>query len=372
MDLHDLNALKVNQPDFNENRYPTSNGAHPDTINNTQSTPPNPPPRDNQQTQRSIPGYGNFNQNSYGASPMFNSFSNTSGYNTYGHNGFSSPYSSSMMNSAGGYGIGQNSNGFLRSAEDSSRGAFQSIESVVSAFTAVAAMFESTYFAVYNSFRAVVGVADQFHRLKTQLSSILSAFALVRFFKYILRKLIRIIRLGRVSANVSEILTNTDSVWSIAEKYNDAEKLVMESKKSSTNWPLIMFFGVVFGGPWLIWKILSSVDVNSKDNSLWMTGKIDHFIAVSEFDYDSLNVDELSFKRGHRIIIAPKEYQPNVRGWLLGSVDGTTHGIMPANYLKIMGKKQGENSKIEQNRLNVINELPKQENLDAIFEDKGF
>ena len=65
-------------------------------------------------------------------------------------------------------------------------------------------MFESTYFAVYNSFRAVVGVADQFYRLKTQLSGILSAFALVRFFKYLLRKLLRIIRLGGDSSLDSE------------------------------------------------------------------------------------------------------------------------------------------------------------------------
>ena len=37
-----------------------------------------------------------------------------------------------------------------------------------------------------------------------------------------------------------------------------------------------------------------------------MNGKIDHFIAVSEHDFDAVNVDELSFKRGQRIIIAPK------------------------------------------------------------------
>ena len=99
-----------------------------------------------------------------------------------------------------------------------------------------------------------------------------------------------------------------------------------------------------------------------------MNGKIDHFIAVSEHDFDAVNVDELSFKRGQRIIVAPKgknnylsikyvfvtrfclkyffkEYQPKLRGWLLGTIDGKTQGIMPANYLKILGKKIGENSK---------------------------
>ena len=67
-----------------------------------------------------------------------------------------------------------------------------------------------------------------------------------------------------------------------------------------------MFLGVVLGGPYLIWKILSSIESLNKDDSLWMSGKIDHFIAVSEHDFDSVNVDELSFKRGQRIIIAPK------------------------------------------------------------------
>ena len=52
----------------------------------------------------------------------------------------------------------------------------------------------------------------------------------------------------------------------------------------------------------------------------------------------------------HMIIIKLSlliEYQPRVRGWLLGTVDGKSQGIMPANYLKILGKKSGENVKTE-------------------------
>ena len=150
----------------------------------------------------------------------------------------------------------------------------------------------------------MVGVADQFYRLKTQLSSILSAFALVRMFKYILRKLMKILRLPALTNELAE-LTGSNEAWQMETNANNAEKLVM-AKRSSTNWPLVMFFGVVFGGPWLIWKILSSIESNNKDDNLWMTGKIDHFIAVSEYDFDSVNVDELSFRRGQKIIIAPK------------------------------------------------------------------
>jgi peroxin-13 len=89
----------------------------------------------------------------------------------------------------------------------------------------------------------------------------------------------------------------------------DAESFVKDNKRR-TNWPLVLFFAVVVGGPWLIWRILSSIDGIHSDNSSWMSGKIDHFVAVSEYDYDAENSDELSFKRGKKIIIAPK-------GWLL-------------------------------------------------------
>ena len=92
----------------------------------------------------------------------------------------------------------------------------------------------------------------------------------------------------------------------MAKDINDSEKFVKENLKQQTNWPLIMFLAVVLGGPYLIWKILSSIESLNKDDTLWMTGKIDHFIAVSEHDFDSVNVDELSFKRGQRITIAPK------------------------------------------------------------------
>lgn len=166
-------------------------------------------------------------------------------------------------------------------------------------------MFESTYYAVYNSFRAVVGVADQFYRLKTHLSGILSALAIVRVLKFLYRKCLRLLKLTAAIATNSPIGDSSNDLWSEAKVLSDSERFVKESSKRPTNWPLIMFLGVVLGGPYLIWKILSSIE-SSKDDTLWMSGKIDHFIAVSEFDYDAANNDEISFRKGQRIIIAPK------------------------------------------------------------------
>lgn len=77
-----------------------------------------------------------------------------------------------------GYGQGPDSN-FARLAEEQSRGAFQSIESVVNAVSSVANMLNSTHNAVYSSFRAVIGVVEQFGRLKTQVSFLLKKTNLI-------------------------------------------------------------------------------------------------------------------------------------------------------------------------------------------------
>jgi len=63
----------------------------------------------------------------------------------------------------------------------------------------------------------------------------------------------------------------------------------------------------------------------------------------------------------------------------LGSIDGLTQGIMPANYLKIMGKKQGESCIKIGNGLSapvtcqtLTETVKKSDKLEAIFEDKTF
>uniref|UniRef100_A0A8R1EMS0 Peroxin-13 n=1 Tax=Caenorhabditis japonica TaxID=281687 RepID=A0A8R1EMS0_CAEJA len=93
-----------------------------------------------------------------------------------------------------GYGQTPESN-FTRLAEEQSRGAFQSIESVVNAVSSVANMLNSTHNAVYSSFRAVIGVVEQFGRLKTQLSSVVVSLALVRWAYKFWRWLLVMLRL---------------------------------------------------------------------------------------------------------------------------------------------------------------------------------
>jgi len=46
------------------------------------------------------------------------------------------------------------------------------------------------------------------------------------------------------------------------------------------------------------------------DRSGWTSGVDDHFVAVAEYDFDAQNDDELSFKQGSLLTIAPKGVLP--------------------------------------------------------------
>jgi len=70
-------------------------------------------------------------------------------------------------------------------AAESSRPAFESIQAVVQSFNSVSMMLESTFTAMHMSFQALLGVAENFTRLKTfmmKLYSTIVSFKLARWF----------------------------------------------------------------------------------------------------------------------------------------------------------------------------------------------
>lgn len=208
----------------------------------TRMAPPLPP-RAVQQSFR--PSYSSFSSSysPYGSSPYgggYSPYSYGSGYGVGGYGGRLLPHSEDVAPSR-----------FVQQAEESSRGAFQSIESIVHAFASVSMMLDATFSAVYNSFRAVLDVANHFTRLRAHLTRVLSAFALVRTLRYLYRRLQRL--LGRRTD------VEVDDLW--AESATDALATTASrgiDDQSVKSWPIILFFAVVFGGPYLIWKLLSS------------------------------------------------------------------------------------------------------------------
>ncbi|KAJ8264261.1 hypothetical protein GJAV_G00147120 [Gymnothorax javanicus] len=274
--------------------------------------------------------------------PAYSSLSTT--YNPYGSSlyGGYGPYSYGM-----GSGLGYNHfrvedtppSRFVQQAEESSRGAFQSIESIVQAFSSVSMMMDATFSAVYNSFRAVLDVANHFSRLRVHFTKVFSAFALVRTLRYLYRRLQRILGLRRTSEE--------DDVW--ADSAGTAmvaagvggPGAIDPMGNSVKSWPIFLFFAVILGGPYLIWKLLSSAEEVEQITTNWASGDDDHVVARAEFDFSAASEEEISVRAGDMLNLAPKEQQPRVRGWLLASLNGQTTGLVPANYVKVLGKRRG-------------------------------
>lgn len=174
------------------------------------SGPPPVPPRPFVQNQSQFGSYGNGLYGG-GGMPMFGSgYGNSfgAGYNSFGggYGGYSSGYSNNFGASYGNYGSGYGMGGmgynrfgntansmdpesrFIQIAEESSRPAFQSIESLVSAIGNIAAMLDSTFFAITSSFRAILGVAANFGRLRGVFAQFWSTFAILRSLSWIYKK----------------------------------------------------------------------------------------------------------------------------------------------------------------------------------------
>nr|XP_054924561.1 peroxisomal membrane protein PEX13-like isoform X1 [Dermacentor andersoni] len=245
-------------------------------------------------------------------------------YATNGIYGTSGLYGTGGMYGAGGsYGGGP----LQQLAEESTRGAFHSVEAVVQAFASVSLLLESTYQALHSSFRAVVGVADQFGRLKLHLAHTLSALALVRSLRWLLLRAWYLLR-GRSGM--------TEAAWNQATRAGSAiPSTSPPPTDGSSSWPIVAFFSFVVGAPWLLWRIFSAA---ARREARWAFGEEEHHVAVALYDFQPEAPGEIAIRAGQEVRLAPKELQPRVRGWLLASLDdGRQVGLVPANYVKVLG-----------------------------------
>jgi len=258
--------MNSNRDNFNNN-FNTNNIDMPSMSG---SIAPPLPPRPNQLSSNSNSyRFGGYGSNGFGlgqqmgsySSMYCNPFNGLAPYGNYGYNRFNN-----YGNNNSYYGVNSQENDFVRVAEESSRQAFQSIESIVQAFGSVSMMLESTYYAVHSSFRAVIGVADHFSRLRQHLAQILSTLAIIRTFKWIIRRLLYLIGIRRFNETEEKAWTHASNSNPIASHLTpdgtfDTSELTSRGRSS---WPIIIFFGVVLGTPWLIWRLLSTISGNDK------------------------------------------------------------------------------------------------------------
>lgn len=163
-----------------------------------------PPPIPQSPFEQNSYGYGGGYGSAGGYGMGFGGY-NTGGYSAGGFGGYGGYGGYGGMSGLGGYGGGYGSGyggynrfggmhgndpeqRFIQMAEASSRPAFESIESLVSTIANIASMLDSTFFALTSSFRAILGVAANFGRLRSVFAQFWTSFAIFRGLKWIYRK----------------------------------------------------------------------------------------------------------------------------------------------------------------------------------------
>ncbi|KJE94403.1 peroxisome biogenesis factor 13 [Capsaspora owczarzaki ATCC 30864] len=307
----------------------------------------------------------------YGSSMYGSQYgSSYGGYGGYGggygssYGGFGGGYGSSYGGYGGGYGMGGMDDGMHPSslttrAEESSRTAFQAIENIVQAFGSVSMMLESTFHATYSSFRAVLGVADHFARLRHQLASIFSAIAVFRTVRYIVLRLLRAmgLRSPRIDAQLANISSAMRQERMARAPSVDANGNPTPASPKSKSWPIFLFVAVVFAFPWAIWRLLRE-EVAAAQGEQPALGPNDPASSATTgtplqqqqqqqqqqpqqparaararalYDFISREEYECSFSAGDELTVM---LPPNGSGWLRARVAGRD-GYVPEQYVKV-------------------------------------
>uniref|UniRef100_A0A336MUK7 Peroxisomal membrane protein PEX13 n=1 Tax=Culicoides sonorensis TaxID=179676 RepID=A0A336MUK7_CULSO len=309
---------------FNRQGVPTSGFSRP--------TPPAVPPRPyggSSMAYNNI-GYGNsYFGSGYGGMGPFSSFGMPGGMYGSGFNRY--PSYGSGYSSMGG---GDAENRFIQIAEESSRSAFQSIESVVNAFLNIAQMLDSTYYALTSSFRAVLGVAANFGRLRGLFSQFWTSFAIFRYVNWILKKLMYMLRLSNIDPGAQVL----------QEAFEAAKAGPTEIPQKNSSIAVIAFLAFISIGPYLLMKLLGNVSNAAIEETKNPKSWVNPIEAIVQYDFVGSTPAELSVRCGQNILVAPENVH-NVHkllnsGWVLSSVDGVSSGLIPVNYIE--SKKQAK------------------------------
>jgi len=308
------------------NQTSSSEAANRNTSSNPSSPPPLPArPLTYSPYQRYQPytglGVGFPNYGSFGSY----------GYNGYNQGGYNSHHISPER--------------LMQFAEEHSLPGFQYLESVVRTFSSVSYMLDSTFYAVNSSFHAILGVAEHLSKVKLQLSQVFSAISTIKIIKYLYTKFMQLFGLKRANEEWSDHLWSSLSSSSQSNQEGGISNIHSHQAKGKLS--RFLYSCLVLSAPLLIWKLiqpmLESVGQTSPaaEDQDWVQGIGEHYLANVLFQFTPGSSGELGIEAGKKIRVAPQSKQPRVRGWLLAACDGKT-GLVPANYIKILGKTEGK------------------------------
>ncbi|KAK9473782.1 peroxisomal membrane protein PEX13 [Dipodascopsis tothii] len=298
------------------------------------------------------PSYG---MSSYG-SPYGSGYNALGGYgggSYFGSNG--SPFYSGFGSQYGGFqghgygGLGGGAGMPPGGVESSTMATFQMLESVVGAIGGFAQMLESTYMATHSSFFAMMGVAEQFANLRHAFGSLFGIFALFRFLRGLWERVT-----GRRRKNQGLNMTEFEQFKKSAGGPGK------ENRKRVSLMPLVLFLGAVFGGPYVLSKLIRAIAARqesqqqlpqihpdrgaSQELAMIDPSKLEFAKALYEFVPENETI-ELPLKRGDIIAIVGKESNSDGAGWWRGRLrDGRT-GYFPSNYVEVIRRRGADAEK---------------------------
>ncbi|XP_031831559.1 peroxisomal biogenesis factor 13 isoform X2 [Nomia melanderi] len=184
-------------------------------------------------------------------------------------------------------------------------------------------------------------VAENVGRLRSTLGQLFSTFALIRFVKWLYRKIVR-------NNGFEHEGSMNEELWK-----KSLAKIGNENVNTSF-WSGFLIFSVFFVIPYMIHKItnnIKNVQVKGKDPKDWYQYDQPVFVATALYDFTASNNEELSLRAGQKLYLAPQALQPkNMPGWCRAT-DNANVGLIPYNYIKIIGqlKKRNESDVISLN-----------------------
>ncbi|GAA5842940.1 hypothetical protein JCM11251_002940 [Rhodosporidiobolus azoricus] len=219
-------------------------------------------------------GYGGGGYGSYG-----------SGYGSYGGMGYGGGmygggmggYGGGMYGGMGGMGgpygpggMGPDGMSLSQRMEAGTAATFQILQSLVGAVGGFAQMLESTFMATHSSFFAMIGVAEQFGHLRNYLGQVLSVFALLRWCRALLYRLV-----GKVPPGEglnAEGFRAFEAGGGAAAAAGAGGAGGGPPKPKISKRPLIVFFLTVIGLPWLMNRLVRLITARQEAEAARLGG----------------------------------------------------------------------------------------------------
>ena len=217
--------------------------------------------------------------------------------------------------------------------------AFAVLESLVTAFTSLAQLVESTYMATHSSFFAMVGVADQLGSLKTYLGQVLGVFSVLRLG----RRLVNWLKGRHAHASTAGWATEWAGGGGVGGGAGEA------ARPSSK--PLLLFLLSAVGLPWLMSRLVKLLIATTQQQNalggMGADGAIDPSkltFARARWEFRPSEEWELGLARDEIVAVLEmrdggKDGEPS--GWWRGRTRDGRVGWFPANHVRLPRRGTG-------------------------------